>query len=209
MTNGQGHEIKSLRWSELSKVTATNKMEQLVLWDGAGNRRVIVDRNIESFERIRTRVLAEYAKVFAAAPLPFAFRRPSFLTADAIASVVAAVLIGLMSLAVYRNGQPGSGILLFFLFEIPISLYFFSINPQFFGPSELFDDRIVLSGLFRRTVIYKKDITGVEIADFTAPKTGTTSFVLINGLGGKRFKILQRYGSVPEIYLTLRAWLKS
>ena len=201
-----GNEIGSLRWSELGKVTATHKMAQLVLWDKHGNRRVVIDRNVESFQQIRGRVLTEYAKVFNPAPLPMEFRRSNFWTIDGIVSVGAAVVMGWMALSTFRNGQPGSGVLLFCLFEIPISLYFLSINPQLLGASQLFDDRIELNGLFRRKVIFKKDVTGVEIVDFIAGRSGSSSMVLVSALDG-RLKILQRYGSLPEIYLTLRAWL--
>ncbi|HLJ24477.1 MAG TPA: hypothetical protein VKT71_10260 [Candidatus Acidoferrales bacterium] len=201
-----GDEIGSLRWSELSKVTATHKMAQLVLWDHNGNRRVVVDRNVESFQRIRGKILVEYAKVFTAAPLPMEFRRSNFWTADAIVSVGAAVVMAWASFSIFRNGQQNSGVLLFCLFEILIALYFMSINPQLLGASRLFEDRIELRGLFRRKVIFKKDVTGVEIVDFVAGRSGPSSMVLVSAVGGS-LKIQQRYGSLPEIYLTLRAWL--
>jgi hypothetical protein len=143
--NTQGDELGSLRWSELGKVTATHKMAQLVLWDRAGSRRVVVDRNLESFQRIRGRILAEYAKVFTALPLPMEFRRSNFWTVDGIVSVGAAVVVAWVSFSIFRNGQQNSGVLLFCLFEIPISLYFLSINPQLLGASRLFEDRIELN----------------------------------------------------------------
>jgi hypothetical protein len=201
-----GSGIGSLRWSELGKVTASHKMAQLVLWDNHGNRRVVVDRNVESFQRIRGRILAEYAAVFTAAPLPMEFRRSNFWTVDGIVSVGAAVIMAWVSFSIFRNGQQNSGVLLFCLFEIPIALYFLSINPQLLGASRLFEDRIELIGLFRRKVIFKREVTGVEIVDFIAGRSGSSSMVLVSALDGS-LKILQRYGSLPEIYLTLRAWL--
>lgn len=201
-----GNGIGSLRWSELAKVTATHKMAQLVLWDNHGNRRVVVDRNVESFQLIRGRILAEYSKVFTAAPLPMEFRRSNFWAVDGIVSVGAAVIGAWVSLSIFRNGQQYSGVLVFCLSEIPIVLYFLSINPQLHGASRLFEDRIELNGPFRRNVVFKKDVTGVELVDFNAGRSGSSSMVLVSTLNGS-LKILQRYGSLPEIYLTLRAWL--
>jgi hypothetical protein len=203
----RGNGIGGLHWGELAKVTASNKMAQLLLWDGAGRRRVVIDRNVENFARIRGRILKEYARVFTFGLLPFEFRRSNFWTLDGIACVVAAVVMGLVSFRVYLRGQPGSGILLLLLFAIPLSLYFLRINPQFFGPSQLFEDRIVLSGLFRKRVMYKEDVTGVEIVDFSAGKSGTSSMIVVTARNGMQLKILQRYGNLPDIYLTLQAWL--
>jgi len=203
----RGNGIEGLHWGELAKVTASNKMAQLLLWDGAGRRRVVVDRNVENFDRIRGRIIMEYARVFTFGPLPFEFRRSNFWTLDGMACVVAAVVMGLVSFRVYLRGQPGSGILLLLLFGVPFSLYFLSINPQFFGPSQLFEDRIVLSGLFRKRVMYKENVTGVEIVDFTAGKSGTSSMVVVTARNDSQLKILQRYGNLPDIYLAIEAWL--
>ena len=205
--NTQGDEVGGLRWTELAEVTATHKMTQLVLWDSAKNRRVIVDRNFQSFPRIRERILNEYAKVFTVAPLPMEFRRSNFWTGDEIACVGAGAVMGWVSLSISRNNQPGSGVFLFCLFEIAICLHFLSINPQVFGASQLFDDRIELNALFRKKTLYKNEIKAVEIVDFAVGQSGRSAMVLISAVDGRQLKILQRYGSLPAIYLTLRARL--
>jgi hypothetical protein len=139
--------------------------------------------------------------------LPFEFRRAKFWTPDAIVCVGAAFVMGLMPFSLYRNGQPGSGVLLFLSFELLFSLYFLSINPQFFGPSQIFQDRIELNGVLKRSVVFKRDITSVEIVDFTAGQAGTSSMILVTAGPAKPLKILQRYGDLPEIYLTIKARL--
>ncbi len=73
----QGNEIGSLHWVELARVTERRSMAQLALWDKSGARRALVDQQFENFALIRSRILNEYAKVFALKPLPIEFRNSS------------------------------------------------------------------------------------------------------------------------------------
>jgi hypothetical protein len=83
-----------------------------------------------------------------------------------------------------------------------------NLYPQLRGPSVLFEDRIVLRSLFKTQEIYKKSVSGVEIGEVANPRSGTKfSSVILQIVGGKQLQITSKYGSIPEIYLTLRAWL--
>lgn len=205
--NRGGNLLGTIRWCELAKVTATHKMGQLLLWDVAGNRRVSINRNVQSFDRIRTRILTEYAKVFKLSYPPIELRRPTFWTVDGIVCLGAAAAALWISFKIIDEGQLGSGLTILCIFEALIFSYLLSINPQILGPSQILQDRIVLQNLFRSTLMYKKDVASVEITDFVAGRSGSSSMVLVKARDGRELKLLQRYGSLPDMYLTLRAWL--
>jgi hypothetical protein len=66
----------------------------------------------------------------------------------------------------------------------------------------------VLRSLLKTREVYKKSVSGVEIGDVANAKGGTKfSLIILEIIGGKQLKITSRYGSIPEIYLTLRAWM--
>jgi hypothetical protein len=96
----------------------------------------------------------------------------------------------------------------FFLCFLAASLVsLLNLYPQLRGPSLLFEDRIVLRSFLKTQEIYKKSVSGVEIGD-VANKVGTKfSLVILQIIGGKHRKITSKYGSIPEIYLTLRTWM--
>jgi hypothetical protein len=71
----------------------------------------------------------------------------------------------------------------------------------------LFEDRLLLRSLFKTRELYKKDVTSIELKDETNSSGHRFSFIALRTTGGKQVKITFLYGSIPEIYLTLRAWL--
>jgi len=205
--DNRGNEIGSLKWVELAKVTERRKMAQLALWDKSGARRVLVDQQFENFSAIRSRILAEYAKAFTLKPLPIEFRHPRPLLYESFVYATGAAFLAWGSWSTFRQNQRGLSVV-FLCFMIAAVLSLLNLYPQMRGPSVLFEDRFVLRSLFRTEVLYKKSVTSVEIRDVANPRSGTKfSLVTVQGIGGKRLKITSKYGSVPEIYLTLRAWL--
>jgi hypothetical protein len=73
---------------------------------------------------------------------------------------------------------------------------------------ELFEDRIVLRSLFKTEKIYRKSVSTVEWEDIANPRSGTKfSLVILKTTDGKPRRITSKFGSIPEIYLTLGAWL--
>lgn len=107
----------------------------------------------------------------------------------------------------YQDGLKGLAIIPL-CFSVGSLFSLLSLYPQLGGPSELLEDRVVLLNLFRTQELSRKDVTGVELGDISNPHSGTKfSLVTVKGRNGKQLKITSRYGSIPEIYLTLRAWL--
>lgn len=203
----QDKEIGRLRWAELGGVSERRRMAQLALWDKAGARRVLVDQQFQNFNAIRSRILDEYAKAFALRPLPIELRNPHPLFYESFVFAGAFALFCWLSWRAYQDGLKGLAIIPL-CFSIGSLFSFLSLYPQLGGPSELLEDRIVLRNLFRTQELYKKDVTGVELGDMSNPHSGAKfSLITVKGLDGKQLKITSRYGSIPETYLMLRAWL--
>ena len=201
------NQIGSLHWIELGKVTERRKMAQLALWDKSGARRVLIDQQYQNFAAIRYRVLAEYAKAFTLKPLPIEFQRSNPVTYESVIFAVCAALFGWVAWMACQQGQRVASAF-FFCFAAASLVSLLSLYPQMRGSSVLFEDRIVLRSLFKTQEVYKKSVSGVEIGDVANPQSGTKfSSVILQVIGGKQLKITSKYGSIPEIYLTLRAWL--
>jgi hypothetical protein len=202
----KGNQIGNLYWTELGRVTERRKMAQLVLWDKSGARRVLIDQQYQNFAAIRYRILAEYAKEFTLKPLPIGFERSNPVTYESVIFGIFTVLFGSVAWMAFQQGQRVAS--LFFLCFVAASLVsLLNLYPQMRGPSVLFEDRIVLRSLFKTQEVYKKSVSGIEIGDMANPKSGTKfSLVLLNIIGGKQLEITSKYGSIPEIYLTLQAW---
>ena len=203
----KGNQIGSIHWTELGRVTERRKMAQLALWDQSGVRRVLIDQQYQNFAAIRLRVLAEYAKTFTPKPLPMEFRRSNLVTYETVVFTVAGALIGWVALMAFQQGQHVAG-LFFLCFFIATLVALLNLYPQLRGPSVLFEDRLVLRNLFKTQEIFKKNVSVVEIGGVTNPQSGTNfSLVILRIAGGQSLKITSKYGSIPEIYLTLQAWL--
>jgi hypothetical protein len=202
-----GNQIGSIHWIELARVTERRKMAQLALWDKTGARRVLIDQQYQDFAAIRHRILAEYAKVFTLKPLPMEFQRSNPVVYESVILGVCTAVIGWVAWMAFQQGQRVAGA--FFLCFAAASLVsLLNLYPQMRGPSVLFEDRFVLRSLFKTQEVYKKSVSGVEIGDVANPQSGTKfSLVILQIIGGKQLKITSKYGSIPEIYLTLRAWL--
>jgi hypothetical protein len=205
--NKSAEAIGDLRWDELGHVSERRTMGQLALWDKLGRRRVLIDQQFENFGTIRSRVLAEYAKVFILKPFPIEFRNPNLLAFNSVILAVCAAFFAGISWMAFAQGQKGPGmILLGFLILTLLSIL--NLYPQLGGPSVLFVDRIVVRSLFRTSELYKANVASVEIEDVANSRSGTKfSLVVLRDVNGKRLKLTSRYGSVPEMYLTLQAWL--
>jgi hypothetical protein len=203
----KGNQIGSLQWMELGKVTERRKMAQLALWDKSGARRVLIDQQYQNFVAIRYRILAEYAKAFTLNPLPIVFQRSNPVMYESFIFAMCSALFGWVAWIAFQQGQRlASTFFLCFVVASLVSLL--NLCPQVRGPSVLFEDRIVLRSLFKTQEVYKKSVSGVEIGDVANPQSGTKfSSVILQVIGGKQLKITSKYGSIPEIYLTLRAWL--
>jgi hypothetical protein len=182
-------------------------MAQLALWDKSGTRRVLIDQQYQNFAPIRQRILAEYAKAFTLKPLPIEFQRSNPVTYESVVFAMFSAFFGWIAWIAFQQGQRVAGA--FFLCFVAASLVsLLNLYPRMRGPSMLFEDRIVLRSLFKTQEIYKKSMNGVEIGDVANPQGGTKfSLVILQVIGGKQLKITSKYGSIPEIYLTLRAWL--
>jgi hypothetical protein len=202
-----GSQIGSLRWLELGKVTERRKMAQLALWDKNGERRVLIDQQYQNFAAIRHRVLTEYMKAFTLKPLPIEFQRSNPVTYESVVFAVCSAFFSWLAWIAFQQGQRvASAFFLCFVVASLVSLL--NLYPQLRGPSVLFEDRIVLRSLFKTHEVYKKTVSGVEIEDVSNARSGTKfSLVILHVTGGKQLKITSKYGSIPEIYLTLRAWL--
>ncbi len=183
----KGNQIGSLQWMELGKVTERRKMAQLALWDKSGARRVLIDQQYQNFVAIRYRILAEYAKAFTLNPLPIVFQRSNPVMYESFIFAMCSALFGWVAWIAFQQGQRLAST--FFLCFVVASL-------------------VSLLNLFKTQEVYKKSVSGVEIGDVANPQSGTKfSSVILQVIGGKQLKITSKYGSIPEIYLTLRAWL--
>jgi hypothetical protein len=203
----QGNQIGSLHWVELARVTERRRMAQLALWDKSGARRVLVDQQFENFAVIRSKILAEYAKVFALKPLPIKFQNQNPLLFESFVLGLFAAVCGWATWATYQQGQRGLSVF-FLCFSVASLVSLLNLYPQIAGPSELFGDRIVLRTLFRTQEIPRTNVASVELGDIANPHSGTKfSFVILKTNNGKPVRITSKFGSIPEIYLTLREWL--
>jgi hypothetical protein len=202
-----GNQVGALNWLELDKVTERRKMAQLALWDKSGARRVLIDQQYQNFAAIRSRVLAEYANVFTLKPLPLELQRSNPVMYESVVLAIYSALFGSVAWMVFRHGQRTASV--FFLgFAAAGVLSLLSLYPRLRGPSVLFEDRIVLRSLFKTREVHKQSVSGVEIGDVANPQSGTKfSLVVLQIEGGNPLKITSKYGSIPEIYLMLRAWL--
>jgi hypothetical protein len=203
----KGNQIGSIHWIELGRVTERRKMAQLALWDRSGARRVLIDQQYQNFAAIRHRILAEYAKAFTLKPLPMEFQRSNPVMYESVIFAMCTVVFGWVAWMAFQQGQRVASA--FFLCFVAASLVsLLNLYPQMRGPSVLYEDRIVLRSLFKTQEVYKNSVSGVEIGDVANPQSGTKfSLVILQIIGGKQLKITSKYGSIPEIYLTLRAWL--
>ena len=202
----RGNQIGSLHWMELGKVTERRKMAQLALWDKSGARRVLIDQQYQNFAAIRHRILAEYEKVFTLKPLPIEFQRSNPVMYESVIFAMFSALFGWVAWIALQQGQRvACAFCLCFAAASLVSLL--NLYPQMRGPSALFEDRIVLRSLFKTQEVYKKSVSGVEIVDVANPQGQKFSLVVLQVIGGKQLNITSKYGSIPEIYLTLRAWL--
>ncbi len=202
----KGNQIGSIHWIELGRVTERRKMAQLALWDKSGVRRVLIDQQYQNFATIRLRILAEYAKTFTLKPLPMEFQRSNLVTYETVVFTLGSALIGWVTWMAFKQGQPVAGIF-FLCFFAATFVALLNLYPQLRGPSVLFEDRLVLRSLFKTQEVRKKNVSAVEIGDVTNPRSGTNfSLVILQIVGDQPLKITSKYGSIPEIYLTLRAW---
>jgi hypothetical protein len=202
-----GNQIGSLHWVELAKVTERRRMAQLALWDKSGARRVLVDQQFQNYAVIRSRILAEYAKVFVLKPLPIEFRNPSPLLLESLVFGFFAAFSSWGAWDTYRHGQTGLSVILF-CFAVFGVVSLLNLYPQIAGPSVLSKDRVVLRTLFKTQEIPLTNVASVELGDVANPHSGTKfSFVILKTREGKPIRITSKFGSIPEVYLTLRAWL--
>jgi hypothetical protein len=111
--NKQGNQIGNLRWVELARVTERRRMAQLALWDKSGARRVLVDQQFENFAVVRSRILAEYANVFALKPLPIEFRNRSPFLLESLIFGFFAAFCSWGAWSTYQQGQTGLSAILF------------------------------------------------------------------------------------------------
>ncbi|HTV60594.1 MAG TPA: hypothetical protein VMJ93_17095 [Verrucomicrobiae bacterium] len=196
-----------LFWEELGLVTERRKMAQLALWDRSGRRRVLVDQQYEDFPRIRQRILSEYARAFVPKPLPIELRSTSPFRYETFVMGFVTLLSGVASCLAFSQNQPIASLFLLgfasFGFWNLLLLY-----PRLGGPSVIYEDRIVIRRLFRKDEVRKKDVAGVDLADVANGNSGAKfSMVVLRTIDNRKVKITFLYGSIPEIYLTLRAWL--
>jgi len=201
-----GKLIENLLWIELAKVSERRQLGQIVLWDKTGEKRVFIEQEYEHFTKIRSRVLEEYAKAFVPQSLPFTFHN-SLLVYNAFVYAAGAAIFGWVAWQTHRQDQPGAS-LIFLCLTLFISLSTLRYYPQLRGPSVLDDDRIVLRRILKTEEVYKKDVLAIELRDVANPKSGTRfSLVALKMTNGGELKITSTYGTIPEIYLTLNAWL--
>ena len=203
----KGNPISKVRWADLGSVTERRKMAQLALWDRSGVRRLLIDQQYQNFAAIRSRVLAEYAKAFTLKPLPITFQRSNFVTYESVIFALGSALSCWLAWMTFRQGQRGASIL-FVCFAVASLLSLLNLFPQLRGPSVLYEDRIVLRSLFGTQEVQKRSVRTVEMEDVANPQSGTKfSLVILQIVGGKPLKITSKYGSMPEVYLILQAWL--
>lgn len=168
---------------------------------------MLIDQQFENFAVIRSRILAEYAKVFALKPLPIQFRNPSPLLLESLIFGVFAAFCSWGAWSTYQQGQTALSVILS-CFAVVGLLSLLNLYPQVAGPSVLFEDRLVLRTLFKTQEILRTNVASVELGDMANPHSGTKfSFVILKTIHGKPLRITSKFGSIPEMYLTLRAWL--
>jgi len=208
ISDKHGTQICGLHWVELARVTERRRMAQLALWDKSGTRRVLVDQQYEKFALIRARILAEYAKVFSLKPLPIEFQNPSPMLLETLLFGLVGVFCAFGTWSTFRQGQLGLSVC-FLSFATIYFVYLLNLYPRIAGPSGLFGDELVLRSLFKTEKLNRKDVSSVELQDIANPHGGTKfSFVLLNTRQNKQMRITSKFGSIPELYLTLRAWLQ-
>jgi hypothetical protein len=202
-----GNLVGEIHWTELGNVTERRKMAQIALWDKSGTRRVLIDQQYQNFDAIRSKVLAEYAKAFRLKPLPITFERSSPAVYESVIFGLFTALACWLAWIAFRQGQQGAGTL-FLCFAAASLVSLLNLFPQLHGPSVLFEDRIVVRSLFQTREVYKKSVREMKIGDVANPRSGTKfSLVILQIAGEKPLRMTSKYGSIPEIYLTLQAWL--
>ena len=202
-----GHEIGSLHWSELGKVSERRRMAQLALWDKTGARRVLVDQQYANFKTIRARILGEYEKVFALKPLPIELRRQILPVPETLLFGFATTFFCWAAWGTLRQHHAIAGAIMFCFAGLGL-LSLLNLYPQIAGSSELLGDRLVLRTAFKTEEIYREKISSVELDDMANPRSGTKfSLVIVKTTEGRAVKIGPGFGSIPEVYLTLRAWV--
>jgi hypothetical protein len=143
----KGNPIGGLLWTELGNVTERRRMARLALWDKTGARKVLIDQQYQNFDAIRYKALAEYAKAFTLKPLPITFQRSNPLIYESVIFALGSALFCRAAWMAFQQGQRGASVfLLCFAAASLVSLL--NLYPQMRGPSELFEDRIVLRSLF-------------------------------------------------------------
>lgn len=204
--DGRGNEISGIPWIELGRVSERRVMGRLVLWDQGGIRKLLVDQQFEPYTTIRARILDEYARVFTPKPLPVEFRSTHPFNSQ---SIFMALGTAFFVWAAWKANQDNATRPAMFLagFAILSFVSLLSLYPQLRGPSLLFEDRIVLRSLFRTRELYKNEITGLELKDMSNSSGTKFSFINVQTAAAKPLKITFVYGDIPEMYLTLRAWL--
>jgi hypothetical protein len=150
---------------------------------------VLVDQQYQNFNAIRSRILAEYAKVFTLKSLPIEFRSSNPIRYESVVFAACGALFGWVAWTAFQQGQRlGSAFSLCFVVASLVSLL--DLYPQMRGPSVLFEDRLVLRSLFRTQELYKKSVTDVEVGDVANPQSGTRfSLIILQATGGKQLKI--------------------
>jgi hypothetical protein len=207
--DNQGNEMSGIRWFELRRVTERRVMGRLVLWHQSGTQRIVVDQQFEPSAAVRSRILDQYAKAFIPQPIPFELKGADLMNAQSMLMGSAVVLFTSFTWFSWTSNQQNSKVasVLFAAFAILALISFLSLYPQLRGPSTLFEDRLVLQTLFRTRTFLKRDITDIELKDATNQTGSRFSFIVVKGIGAKEAKITFVYGSIPDLYLTLRAWL--
>jgi hypothetical protein len=206
LQDGRGNEISSIRWVELGRVSERRELGQLALWDNAGIRRVLVDQLFQNFTAIRSRILDEYAKVFILKPLPIEFRNPQPLNYQSVFMAAAFAFFVWAAWSANQQNEKGPSVLLGF-FAILCLISLLNLFPGLRGPSVLFEDRLVLRSLFKTREIYKKEVASIDLNDL-ANQSGTRfSFITLKMGSGEQVRLTFAYGSILEMYLTLRVWL--
>ena len=206
ISDKRGSQICGIRWAELARVTERRRMAQLALWDTSGTRRVLVDQQYEKFALIRARVLQEYAKVFALKPLPIEFQHPNPMLLETLVFGAGGVCCLFVTWITFSQGQLGLSVC-FLFFAAASCMSVLNLHPRIAGPSGLFGDELVLRGLFKTEKLHRSDISSVELQDMANQYGQPFSFIVLN-TRTQQLKITAKFGSIPELYLTLRAWLQ-
>jgi hypothetical protein len=107
-------------------------MAQLALWDKSRARRVLVDQQFENFALIRSRILNEYAKVFALKALPIEFLNSSPpLLFESLLFALFTAFCSWVAWSAYQRGQTGLGVFfLCFAVATLLSLFIRHLNQK-------------------------------------------------------------------------------